>query len=541
MTLKENFQKLYEDMKRRIESAVEKGCISNDIKDQHRGFLEWNSKVTKKDHQSIVKIIIDGWNPNAIDIEGNKLPTLVYLSREKRPGWAHNFKAGSMNALTRVSSKITNAPIILNLDCDMYANDPDAIRDALCFFMDEERGHQTSYVQYPQRYDNITKNDIYSNVAFATNKIELAGIDGFGGTLYCGTGCFHRRESLCGNKYSKDHKFELHNEKSNTKGKTVQELEEECKPLANCNYEKGTQWGKEMGLVYGCPVEDIVTGLTIQCRGWKPVFYNPTKHAFLGIAPTTLDVALIQFKRWAEGLFQIFFSKYCPFIYGHGKINLGAQMGYCVYLLWAPVSLPTMYYVIIPALGLLHNVPLFPEVSSLWFLPFAYVFAAKTIYSLVEDLICGDTLKGWWNLQRMWIIRRTTSYLFAFIDTVIWQLGFAQTSFSVTAKVVDDDVLKRYQQEIMEFGTLSIMFTIIATIALLNLFSLGWGIKNVVFGTILMDLEKFIPQMTISGLLVLLNIPVYQAFFRNDKGCLPSSIVFKSIVIASLACLMPIY
>ncbi|KAL2495845.1 Cellulose synthase-like protein E1 [Forsythia ovata] len=536
-----NIKKLYEAMKSRIDSAVEKGCISKEIKDQHRGFAEWNSKVTKKDHQSIVQILIDGWNPDAVDIEGNKLPTLVYLSREKRPGWAHNFKAGSMNALTRVSSEISNAPIILNLDCDMYANDPDTIRDALCFFMDEKKGHQISYVQYPQRYSNITKNDIYSNVAFVTHKIELAGIDGFGGTLYCGTGCFHRRESLCGSKYSKDHRFELHNVKSNTKDKTVQELEEACKPLANCDYENDTQWGKEMGLVYGCPVEDIVTGLTIQCRGWKPVYYNPTKYAFLGIAPTTLDISLIQYKRWSEGMFQIFFSEYCPFIYGHGKINLGAQMGYCVYLLWAPVSLPTLYYVVLPALGLLHSVPLFPEVSSLWFLPFAYVFAATTIYSLIEDLICGDTLKGWWNFQRMWAIRRMTSFLFAFIDTIIWKLGLSQTSFSVTAKVVDDDVLKRYQQEIMEFGTSSIMFTIIATIAVLNLFSFGWGFKNVVFGTTTRELEKFIPQMTISGLLVLLNLPVYQAFFRNDKGRLPSSVVFKSIVIASIACLMPIY
>ncbi|KAL2475994.1 Cellulose synthase-like protein E1 [Abeliophyllum distichum] len=450
-----NIKKLYEDMKSRIDSAVEKGCISNEIKDQHRGFSEWNSKVTKKDHQSIVQILIDGWNPNAVDIEGNKLPTLVYLSREKRPGWAHNFKAGSMNALIRVSSQISNAPIILNLDCDMYANDPDTIRDALCFFMDEKKGHQISYVQYPQRFSNITKNDIYSNGFCVILKIELAGIDGFGGTLYGGTGCFHRRVSLCGNKYSKDHRFELHNVESNKKDETVQELEGACKPLANCDYENDTQWGKEMGLVYGCPVEDVVTGLTIQCRGWKPVYHNPTKYAFLGIAPTTLDIALIQFKRWSEGMFQIFFSKYCPFIYGHGKINLGAQMGYCVYLLWAPVSLPTLYYVVIPALGLLHGVPLFPEVSSLWFLPFAYVFAAKTIYSLIEDLNCGDTLKGWWNLQRMWAIRRITSFLFAFIDTIIWKLGFFPTSFSVTAKVVDDDVLKRYQQEIMEFGTSS--------------------------------------------------------------------------------------
>lgn len=118
----------------------------------------------------------------------------------------------------------------------------------------------------------------------------------------------------------------------------------------------------QMGLVYGCPVEDIVTGLTIQCRGWKPVYYNPSKYAFQGVAPTTLDIAFIQFKRWSEGMFQVFFSKYCPFIYGHQKIKLGAQMGYCIYLLWAPVSLPTLCYAVVPALSLLHDMPLFPQV-----------------------------------------------------------------------------------------------------------------------------------------------------------------------------------
>lgn len=120
----------------------------------------------------------------------------------------------------------------------------------------------------------------------------------------------------------------------------------------------------QIGLVYGCPVEDIVTGLTIQCRGWKPVYYNPSKNAFQGVAPTTLDIALVQFKRWSEGMFQIFYSKYCPFIYGRGKISLCAQMGYCIYLLWAPISLPILYYVVVPALYLLHDVPLFPKVSN---------------------------------------------------------------------------------------------------------------------------------------------------------------------------------
>lgn len=118
-----------------------------------------------------------------------------------------------------------------------------------------------------------------------------------------------------------------------------------------------------MGLVYGCAVEDIVTGLSIQCRGWKSIYYNPKREAFLGVAPTTLDISLLQFTRWSEGLFHVFFSKYCPFIYGHGKIKLGAQMGYSIYLLWATLSLPTIYYMVVPPLYLLHGFSFFPKVN----------------------------------------------------------------------------------------------------------------------------------------------------------------------------------
>lgn len=80
-------------------------------------------------------------------------------------------------------------------------------------------------------------------------QIELAGLDGFDGALYCGTGCFHRRESICGGKYSKNHRGELSSILCNKmKDKTVHELEKESKVLANCSYEKDTQWGKEVSL-----------------------------------------------------------------------------------------------------------------------------------------------------------------------------------------------------------------------------------------------------------------------------------------------------
>lgn len=66
---------------------------------------------------------------DTMDIEGNPLPRLVYVSREKRPGYDHNKKAGAMNALIRASALITNAPYILNLDCDHYVNNCQAFRE----------------------------------------------------------------------------------------------------------------------------------------------------------------------------------------------------------------------------------------------------------------------------------------------------------------------------------------------------------------------------------------------------------------------------
>ncbi|KAG5546735.1 hypothetical protein RHGRI_018792 [Rhododendron griersonianum] len=509
MVISTVLSKLYEEMKCRIESAIEKGSISKDIRDQHKGFSEWNSEVTKQDHQSIVQILIDRRNPDAVDDDGHQLPTLVYVAREKRPHFPHNFKAGSMNSLIRVSSEISNAPIILNVDCDMYSNNSDAIKEALCFFMDKERGHMISYVQYPQSYDNITKNDIYANVSSAVHKVGIQ-TSLFSLLFYLSSQC------------------------------SVHDMEQGLKVLASCSYEKGTQWGKEMGLVYGCLVEDIITGLTIQCRGWKPVYYNPERTAFLGVAPNTLDISLVQHKRWCEGMFHIFLSKYCPFTYGFDKIKLGAQMGYCLYLLWAPNSIALLYYLIIPSVCLLRGIPLFPEVSSLWFLPFAYVFAARNACSIAEALACGDTLKAWWNSQRMWYFRRTTSYLFAFIDTITRQLGFSQSAFSITAKVVNDDVLERYEEGTMEFGTSSVMFTIIATLALLNFFSFTAGILKIIWGYSFA--EGLTVQIGLCLVVVVINLPVYQALFlRDDNGRIPSSVMFKSLVLASLACLIPVY
>lgn len=138
----------------------------------------------------------------------------------------------------------------------------------------------------------------------------------------------------------------------------------------------------------------------------------------------------------------------------------------------------------------------------------------------------------------MVLIRRTTAYLFAFIDMFIKLLSLSQTAFVLTAKVVDDEAQKRYANGLIEFGSASIMTFIIATLALLNLFSFGLGINKAFFSTT-EALNMLTPQMTICGAIVLLNLPVYEAlFFRRDKGSIPFSVTFKSFAIASIALLL---
>lgn len=63
----------------------------------------------------------------------------------------------------RVSAVISNAPYLLNVDCDHYINNSKALREAMCFFMDPTSGKKICYVQFPQRFDGIDRHDRYSN------------------------------------------------------------------------------------------------------------------------------------------------------------------------------------------------------------------------------------------------------------------------------------------------------------------------------------------------------------------------------------------
>ncbi|CAN6459470.1 unnamed protein product [Victoria cruziana] len=353
----------FDDMSDGIENAVRSGRVPAEAKAKHNGFREWDSMRSSRDHQTILEILLKG-NGEDLDASGSPMPTLVYLSREKRPGIHHHYKAGALNALNRVSSTISNAPLVLNVDCDMYSNNSKALLDAICFFLDPEKGNKIGYVQFPQSFNRVTTNDLYSNGVKRIYEIEFFGTNAHNGPMYAGTGSVHRRVSLNGKLHSPDFQSDW----TACKGNKINvgdwsALEEKAKALASVDYENDTEWGKKMGVMYGCAVEDVFTGIVLQSRGWQSVYCSPEdRKAYLGLAPNNTNDTLIQHKRWSTGLLEIFLSDYCPWTHRPRRLTLGQIMCYSFYTLWALWSLPMLSYAILPSLSILKSTTLFPKV-----------------------------------------------------------------------------------------------------------------------------------------------------------------------------------
>lgn len=116
------------------------------------------------------------------------------------------------------------------------------------------------------------------------------------------------------------------------------------------------------------------------------------------------------------------------------------------------------------------------------------------------------------------------------------------SAFVMTSKVADEDVSERYKQELMEFGADSPMFTILATFALLNAFVLVVALKRLILEKHSSALDPFTLQIILCGLLVFINLPVYKGLsLRKDKSRMPSSVTYRSIAYALMACFIALY
>ncbi|CAL9091128.1 unnamed protein product [Musa textilis] len=518
----------YEEFKVRINALVAKAQKKPEEGWVMQDGTPWPGNNTR-DHPGMIQVYLG--SAGALDVEGKELPRLVYVSREKRPGYQHHKKAGAMNALVRVSAVLTNAPFILNLDCDHYINNSKAVREAMCFLMDPQLGKKLCYVQFPQRFDGIDRHDRYANRNVVFFDINMKGLDGIQGPVYVGTGCVFNREALygydppksdkrpkmtcdcwpswfccccCGRRKSNAKKGEkkgfLHKRSSKAvvvskkgytkRGFDLEDIEEglegydeleksslmsqknfekrfgqspvfiastlveegglpqgsnsaalikEAIHVISCGYEEKTEWGKEIGWIYGSVTEDILTGFKMHCRGWKSVYCIPDRPAFKGSAPINLSDRLHQVLRWALGSVEIFMSRHCPLWYGYGgNLKWLERFAYTNTIVYPFTSIPLLAYCTIPAICLLTGkfiIPTIDNIASIWFLA---LFLSIIATGILELRWSGVSIQDWWRNEQFWVIGGVSAHLFAVFQGLLKVLGGVDTNFTVTAKAADD-------------------------------------------------------------------------------------------------------
>ncbi|CAI0441705.1 unnamed protein product [Linum tenue] len=530
----EEIKTMYESMKHKVEHVVEAGKVDDQFIDgpkEQEAFGKWSDKFTKHNHPTFIQVLLDSKNDK--DVDGHVMPNLIYVSREKSSTSQHHFKAGALNVLLRVSATMTNQPIVLTLDCDMYSNDPATPRRAMCYLCDPKLGPENSaFVQFPQKYHGINENDIYAGEFQRLFQAMPMGADGLCGPHHVGTGCFFRRRAFFGSPSSPvgpDHVVG-----GSVRSGSVLEL---AHRVAECGYENQTSWGSKIGYRYGSLVEDYYTGYRLHCEGWKSVFCCPQRPAFLGDAPISLADMLNQQKRWDIGLLEVAFSRFSTLTYGvRSSAGFLMGFGYCQNAFWPSWSIPVIVYSFLPQLALLNGLHIFPKATEPWFWLYPFLFLGAYAQDMLDFLLVGGTFQRWWNEQRIWTVRGLSCFLFGGFDFVLKSLGVSTKGFSLTSKVVDEEQRQRYEKGMFEFGVSSPIFLPMAMAALINLVSFGFGLGRVLTGG-WWNVEGLVLQIVLSGFGVLNSVPIYEAMVvRRDPGKFPARGSFAAVVVSVVLC-----
>lgn len=211
--------------------------------------------------------------------------------------------------------------------------------------------------------------------------------------------------------------------------------------VISCGYEDKTEWGLELGWIYGSITEDILTGFKMHCRGWRSIYCMPKLAAFKGSAPINLSDRLNQVLRWALGSVEIFFSRHSPVWYGfkEGKLKWLERFAYVNTTIYPFTSIPLLAYCILPAICLLTDKFIMPPISTLASLLFVALFISIFAVGILELRWSGVSIEEWWRNEQFWVIGGISAHLFAVIQGLLKILAGIDTNFTVTSKSSDDD------------------------------------------------------------------------------------------------------
>ncbi|KAL1338995.1 hypothetical protein HN51_033571 [Arachis hypogaea] len=513
----------------------------------------------KGDHAGILQVMLKPPSPDPllgsaddkiidfaeVDI---RLPMFVYVSREKRPGYDHNKKAGAMNALVRASAILSNGPFILNLDCDHYIYNCKAVREGMCFMMDRG-GENICYIQFPQRFEGIDPSDRYANHNTVFFDGNMRALDGLQGPVYVGTGCMFRRFALYGfnpplvdqvnpkkgegesemqalsaSEFDRDLDVNLLPKRfgnSTMLAESIPIAEFQGRPLADhpavkygrppgalrvprdpldattvaeavsvisCWYEDKTEWGDRVGWIYGSVTEDVVTGYRMHNRGWRSVYCVTKRDSFRGSAPINLTDRLHQVLRWATGSVEIFFSKNNA-ILASRRLNFLQRLAYLNVGIYPFTSVFLIVYCFLPALSLFSGFFIVQTLSIAFLIYLLTITICLVLLAILEVKWSGVELEQWWRNEQFWLISGTSAHFAAVVQGLLKVIAGIEINFTLTSKSAAEDDEDIYADlYIVKWSSLMIPPIVIAMV---NIIAIVVAFSRTIF-SVYPDWSKFI-------------------------------------------------
>ncbi|KAF0905130.1 hypothetical protein E2562_000927 [Oryza meyeriana var. granulata] len=389
---------------------------------------------------------------NLVDFSGVdvRLPMLVYISREKRPGYNHQKKAGATNVMLRVSALLSNAPFVINFDCDHYVNNSQAFRASMCFMLDRcgggggGGGENTAFVQFPQRFDGVDPTDRYANHNRVLFDGTMLSLNSHQGPTYLGTGTMFRRVALYGvepprwgaaaiqikamdkaNKFGSSTSFvssmldAANQERSIMSPVALDEsVAGDIATLTACAYEDGTSWGRDVGWVYNIATEDVVTGFRMHRQGWRSVYTSMEPAAFRGTAPINLTERLYQILRWSVGSLETFFSHSNALLASH-RLHPLQRVAYLHMSTYPIFTVLILAYNLFPLMWLISEQFYIQKPFGTYLLYLVAVITMIHVIGMFEVKWAGITLLDWCRNEQFYMIGSTGVYPTAVLYMVI--------------------------------------------------------------------------------------------------------------------------
>ncbi|BBH02805.1 cellulose synthase-like D3 [Prunus dulcis] len=436
---------------------------------------------SRGDHASIMQVMLKppsdeplrgtSMDSSSLDLSevDIRLPMLVYVSREKRPGYDHNKKAGAMNALVRASAVMSNGPFILNLDCDHYVYNSQALREGMCFMMDRG-GDRICYVQFPQRFEGIDPSDRYANHNTVFFDVNMRALDGLQGPVYVGTGCLFRRTALYG--FDPPRWFlcpSSHKEIFFFSCFCPEVASQDCQSIEVGEFGDDEEinlalvpkkFGNSSFLVdsirvaefQGRPIADhpsmkhgrppgaltLPRSFLMHQRLQRQSVSSHAEGCFQRDCPINLTDRLHQVLRWATGSVEIFFSRNNALL-ASSRMKILQRIAYLNVGMYPFTSFFLIVYCFLPALSLFSGQFIVQSLNITFLAYLLGITITLILLAVLEIKWSGIELEEWWRNEQFWLIGGTSAHLAAVLQGLLKVIAGIEISFTLTSKSGGDD------------------------------------------------------------------------------------------------------